>query len=357
MRESFGARMRLHREKQGIALKAIADSTKINPALLEGLERDDISHWPSGIFRKAYVRAYAHAIGLNPDVIVREFFEIHPPPREIPEIEQAPPRRRSFLGSALGSFARRRTGRTADAAPDRQPFALNVPLASDPSRDVLTPDPPAGEPAPDVAFTAAQAVLDEAVAADDPSEVKPVPEPARELTAAAGQPDAADPRIDIDIVSAAEICTELGRVEDTSQVLPLLREAARLLEATGLIVWLYDPIAAELRPALVHGYSDDVLAQVPGVRRDDDNATAAAFRSGRTCTIRGARGANGALAVPMLAPGGCAGVLALELPDGREQIASVRAVATFVAAMLAQLAGGTAGPAVADEPVAMQQNG
>jgi cytoskeleton protein RodZ len=78
MSESFGARLRQRREERQIALTSIAEETKIKLALLEGLERDDVSHWPSGIFRKAYLRAYAHMIGLDPDEALREFLERYP---------------------------------------------------------------------------------------------------------------------------------------------------------------------------------------------------------------------------------------------------------------------------------------
>src|SRR3954463_11372150 len=82
MAESFGARLRQRRETQQISLTAIADRTKINPSYLEALERDDVSHWPVGIFRRAYVRAYAQAIDLDPDTVVREFLELYPDPIE-----------------------------------------------------------------------------------------------------------------------------------------------------------------------------------------------------------------------------------------------------------------------------------
>ena len=78
MSESFGARLRRRREEQQIALATIAERTKIKQSLLEALERDDISHWPTGIFRRAFIRAYALGIGLDPDVVVREFFEVFP---------------------------------------------------------------------------------------------------------------------------------------------------------------------------------------------------------------------------------------------------------------------------------------
>jgi cytoskeletal protein RodZ len=61
MHESFSARLRRHREEQHIALVTIAEQTKIKLSLLEDLERDDISHWPAGIFRRAFIRPYANA--------------------------------------------------------------------------------------------------------------------------------------------------------------------------------------------------------------------------------------------------------------------------------------------------------
>jgi hypothetical protein len=83
-----------------------------------------------------------------------------------------------------------------------------------------------------------------------------------------------------------------------------------------------------------------VVAQLPGVGRDDDNLTAAAFRSAQTLAVSGTARTSGALALPLLTPASCAGVLAIELPCGSDETGSVRAVATFFAAMLAQLVGG-----------------
>ena len=81
--DSFGSRLRYERERRQIALKSIAESTKIGVTLLEGLERDDVSRWPSGIFRKSFIRSYAVAVGLDPEPIVREFVERHPDPLEV----------------------------------------------------------------------------------------------------------------------------------------------------------------------------------------------------------------------------------------------------------------------------------
>ena len=77
---AFGPRLRHERERRELSLKAIADDTKISRSLLEALERDDVSRWPTGIFRRAFVRSYAEAIGLNADEVVREFGERFPDP-------------------------------------------------------------------------------------------------------------------------------------------------------------------------------------------------------------------------------------------------------------------------------------
>ena len=55
-REMFGARLRRERERQGITLNAIAKSTKVSRSLYEALERDDVSRWPGGIFRRSFLR-------------------------------------------------------------------------------------------------------------------------------------------------------------------------------------------------------------------------------------------------------------------------------------------------------------
>jgi transcriptional regulator with XRE-family HTH domain len=76
--ESFGHRLRAERERRGIRLETIAASTKIKASLLADLERDDVSKWPNGIFRRGFVREYAAAIGLAPETVVAEFVTLFP---------------------------------------------------------------------------------------------------------------------------------------------------------------------------------------------------------------------------------------------------------------------------------------
>lgn len=248
MSKKLGAQLRRRREQRGISLETIARQTKIKRSLLEALERDDVSGWPGGLFRRAFVRAYAQAIGLDPESTVRDF---------------------------LASF------------PDQPPTQLQTAHVA------------AASPAP-------------------PSVLSPGP--------------------DLDVV--ARLCTELGRLEETDAVQPWLEEAARILEAKGLIVWVWNELAEALKPALVHGYPHQAVARLPVVRRDSDNLTADAFRAAQRCTINGDGETSGALVVPMLAPVGCIGVLAIEFEPGVEQTTAVAAVATIVAALLSQLISG-----------------
>jgi transcriptional regulator with XRE-family HTH domain len=84
MSPEFGPRLRKERERRKISLDSIAATTKVSIGLFEGLERDDVSRWPNGIFRRSFVRAYAIAVGLDPDVTVREFLERFPDPDTLP---------------------------------------------------------------------------------------------------------------------------------------------------------------------------------------------------------------------------------------------------------------------------------
>jgi transcriptional regulator with XRE-family HTH domain len=72
-RRAFGDRARRQRERRGVTLEAIANATKIPASLFAGLERGDCSRWPAGVYSRAYVRAYAEAIGLDPNEAVEDF--------------------------------------------------------------------------------------------------------------------------------------------------------------------------------------------------------------------------------------------------------------------------------------------
>jgi cytoskeletal protein RodZ len=85
-RADFGARLRDAREARGLSLRQIAAATKISVMALEALERNDRTRLPGGLFSRAFVRAYAGEVGLDPDQAVREFLERFPD-----DLETAPP--------------------------------------------------------------------------------------------------------------------------------------------------------------------------------------------------------------------------------------------------------------------------
>ena len=316
MSQSFGARLRQRREAQRIALTTIARQTKIKLSLLDALERDDLSHWPAGLYRRAFIRAYAQAIGLDPDVTARELAQVHP---ELEQVLAEAAAAATNADNSEGPASRLRT--LVGSAFSR----LRPSHPVEPPRAVETPRVPADEE--DLDFPELAEALSAPV---------PLPEVRKAIVEAVVEAaPAAEPPFEPDLPAIARLCTQVCRVERPDEVKPLLQEAARILDATGLIVWLWDEAAGGLRAALSHGYSDRMVAQLPAVPRDDDNATAATFRTGHVQAIQGA------LALPLIVPGGCAGVLAIELPDGREQAKAVRAVATIFAALLAQLVGGS----------------
>lgn len=72
-RHTFGPRLRAERERRGISLETIAAVTKVGPELWDGLERNDFSRWPSGIFARAFVRDYARAVGLDAEEVINDF--------------------------------------------------------------------------------------------------------------------------------------------------------------------------------------------------------------------------------------------------------------------------------------------
>jgi transcriptional regulator with XRE-family HTH domain len=300
MSESFGARLRQRREAQGIALETIAHETKNKLSRLQGLERDDLSHWPGGLFRRSFVRAYAQVVGLDPESAVREFLA-------------------AYDHSANGGDPAR-----AVSSNGYHPATIAAPppvqVASEPE-----PEPERGpEHEPE-------------------REREPEREPEPEPVAPAIQQDVPAP-YEPDLQAMAEVCTAFGRIERADEFPPLLEQAARLLDLKGLIVWLWDAMAEELRPALAHGYSQGLLARLPAVPLDSDSITAAAFRSGEARAVEGEAGTCAALVVPLMMPAGCAGALAVEFAPGivrdSKKALAIRAMATMLAALLAQLVGG-----------------
>ena len=76
--ELFVTRLRRHRERHRISIDTIATEMRVKPELLTGLENNDLSEWPRGLYARAWIRAYATAVGLDPVDTVDEFCRLFP---------------------------------------------------------------------------------------------------------------------------------------------------------------------------------------------------------------------------------------------------------------------------------------
>jgi transcriptional regulator with XRE-family HTH domain len=88
-RDAFGPNLRRIRLQRGVSLQQLATDTKVSETLWAGLERNDFSRWPNGIFARACVREYAKAIGVDPEATVDEFCRWFPngDRRALPQIK------------------------------------------------------------------------------------------------------------------------------------------------------------------------------------------------------------------------------------------------------------------------------
>jgi hypothetical protein len=275
-------------------------------SLLEGLERDDLSRWPTGIFRRSYFRAYARAIGLDADREIGEFQALYPDPEAQEDVTRVLAEARYLNGHSRRPPTRLRC--LIDSAVNALP-ALH-PLTSSPVADSPLSDRPSVGHAPSTGVT-------------------------RETTG-------------VDFSKVAQLCTRLARAIDVREVTPVLEDAAVVLHALGLTLWVRDQVGTELTPVFAHGYSTELTARLGRVSSDSDNAIARAFRTSEARVVDGSDVTTGAVVVPLLMSDGCAGVLALELQHGGERLECVRIAATILAAQLSTL---IAVPVLAEEAV------
>lgn len=108
---AFGVRLRRAREARSVPLRHIAHVTKISIGALEAVERNDFRRLPGGIYTRAFVRAYAMEVGLDPDEALAEFLSQCPadavavPTRDPETIEpgaRARERSRRIVAAVIG---------------------------------------------------------------------------------------------------------------------------------------------------------------------------------------------------------------------------------------------------------------
>ncbi|MEO5740175.1 MAG: GAF domain-containing protein, partial [Vicinamibacterales bacterium] len=147
----------------------------------------------------------------------------------------------------------------------------------------------------------------------------------------------ARPAVTPRLLTTAKLCGELARVAESRELPNLLERAARVLDASGIIVWVAEPSRQALVPALAHGYEPRVVARMGSIHRDANNAAAAAYRSSELRTVAGDASTSGAVIVPLMTCDGCIGVMSAEMRSGCEKDESSQALATIFASQLATI--------------------
>jgi transcriptional regulator with XRE-family HTH domain len=76
--EMFVTRLRRQRLRARVSLEEIAENLRIKPEILAAFENSDLSEWPKGLYSRAWIRAYALAVDLDPVDTVDEFCRLFP---------------------------------------------------------------------------------------------------------------------------------------------------------------------------------------------------------------------------------------------------------------------------------------
>ncbi|UOQ42993.1 helix-turn-helix domain-containing protein [Halobacillus salinarum] len=81
MEMDIGTRLREAREKKEMPLEQVQEITKIQKRYLQAIENNDFKVLPGKFYTRAFIREYASAVGLDPEVIMQEHKS------ELPEYE------------------------------------------------------------------------------------------------------------------------------------------------------------------------------------------------------------------------------------------------------------------------------
>ncbi|WP_293905954.1 helix-turn-helix domain-containing protein [Phenylobacterium sp.] len=104
--ESLGEALKAIRETRKLTVQQVADQTRVRRAYLEAIEATQLDLLPSRPFTVGYIRAYATALGVDPDVAVERFKTDEPVLEEtlrapVGMPEERDPRVAAFLIGAL----------------------------------------------------------------------------------------------------------------------------------------------------------------------------------------------------------------------------------------------------------------
>jgi cytoskeletal protein RodZ len=87
-----GLELRQARERRGITLQRLSNTTRISPRILEAIEASDEVRLPAPVFTRGFVKSFASEVGLDPDDAARRFLEQFQKPvaADVPETTREP---------------------------------------------------------------------------------------------------------------------------------------------------------------------------------------------------------------------------------------------------------------------------
>jgi len=126
----IGVRLRSNREALGLSLEDLARRTRVQPRILDAIERNDLARIPPRPYGRGFIKAYAREVGLDSEETVRDYFAQFPPAvSDTVEVRQPEPwpRQTSWIVPAAGLMVAAlvlaavaqggRTGRDDDGEP------------------------------------------------------------------------------------------------------------------------------------------------------------------------------------------------------------------------------------------------
>jgi cytoskeletal protein RodZ len=133
---SFGDKFRKERERQGIKLEDVSNSTKIGSRMLRAIEDEHFDQLPGGVFNKGFIRAYAKYLGLDEEETIASYLAaLNPVSGSQPGPEKLAPQPSATERRSGPAAERRRVGdrrtearRSAPAQTDELP-ELQLPKA------------------------------------------------------------------------------------------------------------------------------------------------------------------------------------------------------------------------------------
>ena len=85
---SFGERLFLAREQQGLTVQEVAKATHLSGEIIEAIERSDIDNLPQPTYVQGYIRAYAKFVDIPAETVLEEYNRVAP---HVSETKLAPP--------------------------------------------------------------------------------------------------------------------------------------------------------------------------------------------------------------------------------------------------------------------------